>query len=136
VNDLPVSSEPSKGIGCALALGIGLLTVVVETGTFSLATGRAVNLKDEWESFFVQVVFVAAPFGLLSLARIKDRAAWLTGLALTAAFWGYYLFDGIRYQLGGDKSGVNLGLVFLMLLSPVIISAVCLGIAKANRGRP
>jgi hypothetical protein len=127
----PVSETPTAG-GCGLAVFIGLLTIVIVSGCFSLVTGRPLNLREEWGVFLFQALIVAIPFGLLALSGVRDRIPWLVGLALTTAFWGYYLFDGIRYQLGGDKSGVNFGLAFLMLASPAVISAACLVAAKAR----
>ncbi len=120
----------------ALALSIGLVTVVAVHGFFWLATGKTLNLADEWGNFLAHILIAAAPFGLLALAGIRNRAAWLVGLALTAAFWGYYLFVGIRYQLSGDRSGANIGLGLVMLLSPLIISAACLIASKDPKTRP
>ena len=125
-----------RATGCALSLGIGVLTVLFVQGAFSLATHRSLNLTDEWRIFLAQILIAAAPFGLLALAGIRNRAAWLVGLALTAAFWGYYLFEGLRYQLSNDSSGANIGLGLVMLLSPVMISAACLIAAKDGKTRP
>ena len=101
--------------------------------SFSIVTGRPLNLGEEWGVFLFQMVLVAVPFGLLALAGIRHKAPWIMGGALTAALWGYYLFDGIRYQLSGDRSGVNFGLAFLMLASPVIISGACLVTAQFRK---
>lgn len=90
------------------------------------------NLREEWGPFLFQVLLIAAPFGLLSISGIKSKVPWLVGVALTVAFWGYYLFTGVRYQLSGDRSGVDFGLAFAMLLSPLIIFAICFAVAKAG----
>ena len=118
-----------------MALAIGLVTITLVSLTFSLVTGNPLNLREEMGVFLFQVLMVAAPFGVLSLGRVHERTPWLVGLALTAAFWGYYLFEGISYQLSGDRSGVDFGLAFLMMLSPVVIAACSLGAAKLTRQR-
>lgn len=121
--------------GCLLALAIGLLTVAANAGVFSAATGNPINLADEWSAFLFQILLVAAPFGLLALFGVRDRAAWVLGLGVTALLWGYYLYDGIRYQLSGDTSGVNMGLAFLLMVSPVFISIACFAVAAWKRRR-
>jgi hypothetical protein len=127
---------PQRGAGgCALALAIGVVTVVAVTGAHSLVTEKPVNLSEEWGVFLFQMLLVALPFALLAVAGIDRRLPWLIGLGLTAAFWGYYLFEGLRYHLSGDRSGVNLALAFAMLASPIFISAACLIAAKAGGRR-
>lgn len=137
MNSRPDPPQPSagKGKGCGLALAIGALTIVVVSVTFSVATGSPLNLREELGVFLFQTLIVAAPFGVLSLAGIFDRMSWAVGLALTAAFWGYYLFEGITYQLSDDMSGVNFASIFLLMWSPVIIFAACFGVAKLGRKR-
>lgn len=110
---------------------------MVVAGTFSLATGQRLNLREEWGPLLFQALLVAAPFGLLSLSGINSKVPWLVGVALTVAFWGYYLVTGVRYQLSDDRSGVDFGLAFAMLFSPLVIFAICFAVAKAGtRGRP
>ncbi len=126
---------PSRAGGCALALGIGALTIVLANGIISLAGGMALNLAEEWPNFLAQLLFVALPFGLLALAGIKDGRVWLAGLILTAAFWGYYLSVGLRHQLGGERAGVDFRMIFVMLASPLIITMACFLLALALRKR-
>lgn len=121
--------------GCGSALAIGALTIAIVSVTFSLSTGSPLNLQEEFGVFLCRMLMVAAPFGVLSLSGVYDRLPWAVGLGLTAAFWGYYLFEGVIYQLSDATSGVNFGLAFLLMLSPVIISAACLGTAKMSRNR-
>ena len=110
-----------------LAIAIGIGTVAFVVLVLSTVAVRPLNLGEEWGIFLVQVVLVATPFVILALAGVRDRVPWILGGVLTAALWGYYLFDGIRYP------GVNFGLAFLMLVSPVIISGACLVAAGVRR---
>jgi hypothetical protein len=118
-----------------LAIGIGLVTVVVNAGAFSEITGNPLNLAEEWSVFLFQILLAAAPFGLLAYFGVRDRSAWVLGIGLTAILWGYYLYDGIRYQLSGDTSGVNMGLAFLLMASPIFISIACFALAAWKRRR-
>lgn len=122
------SSDAQKGptpVGCALALAIGLCVVVVTTGGHALITGKSLDLDEEWGVLLFQALLAGAPFGLLAISGIRNRAPWLVGIAMTVAFWGYYFFDGVRYQLSGDSSGANIGLGILMMVSPIIITGAC-----------
>ena len=104
-----------------------MLTIAAESGLFSLLTGRPLNLAEEWGVFLVQMLIVAAPFGLLAILGIASRLPWLVGLALTISLWGYVLFEGVSYQWHPDGSGANIGLGLFMLVSPVFIAGICLG---------
>jgi len=114
-------------IGCLFGPAIGLLTVTASSLSFSLLTGRPLNLHEEWGVFLFQMLLVAAPFGMLALMDVGRWLPWLVGLALTLAFWGYYLFEGLSYQWHPDGSGANIGLGLLLLVSPFIVGIACLG---------
>ncbi len=133
MNNPPPPAKSRRVNGCALALGIGVFTIVAVHAAFSLATGAPLNLGEEWGIFLSQMLLVAAPFGLLALAEVRDGVAWLVGGAFTATLWGYYLFDGIRYQLSDEISGANIGLGLMLLVSPVFISVACLATAAFRR---
>jgi hypothetical protein len=45
----------------------------------------------------------------------------------------FVTYDGIRYQLSGDTPGVNMGLAFLLVVSPVFISIACFALAAWRR---
>jgi hypothetical protein len=130
----PDDTRPAHLLG---ALAIGVLTIGTVTSSFSLLTGRPLNLAEEWFNFLVQMGIVAAPFALMALAGIGNKWPWLAGLGLTLALWGYYLFEGVSYQWHPDGSGVNIGLAMIMLLSPIPITATCLGVwAWQRHARP
>lgn len=82
------------------------------------------------------MLFAGGPFGLLALAGVRNKVPWIVGLAMTAALWGYYFFDGIRYHFSGDRSGANIGLGLLMIVSPIIISAACFVTDRIQRRHP
>jgi len=95
----PEARDPGL-VGCGAALAIGVLTIMASTLAFSLLTGRAPDLGDEWPVFLFQMLIVAAPFAALALAGARGRLPWAVGLALTLAFRGYALFEGVSYQNG------------------------------------
>lgn len=108
----------------ALAAVVGFVTVVVAAAIHSVVTGAKLNLADELPILLFQMLLVATPFFLLAIMGIKARLPWLVGLVLTAAFWGFYLYESLSHH--GDGTGANIGLGLLMLVSPVIISACSL----------
>ena len=117
--------EPEPPTGCFAAVAIGVITIGINLGAFSLLTGRSPRLGEEWYVYLFQMLMVAFPFGLLALAEIRRRAPWIVGLVLTFSFWGYYLYEGVAYQWNPDGSGANIGLGLLMFASPFIISGAC-----------
>lgn len=114
-----------------LAIFIGVVTVAGNTLIFSLLTGAALNLGDEFAMFAIQMVMVSVPFLLLALLGIRSRGPWLLGLGLTAILWGYYMFDSLSRR--GDGSGANIGLGLLLVASPVLISVACVVAARRTR---
>ena len=131
----PDAGEGPTPVGCALGLAIGLFVVVGVNGGHALITGRSLDLADEWGVFLFQALIAGAPFGLLALTGIRNRAPWLVGIAMTVAFWGYYFFEAVRYHLSGDTSGANIGLGLLMMVSPIIITAACFVTFGIQRSR-
>lgn len=115
------------------ALGIGVGVVVATKLAFAGLTGRPLTFSFGVD--LVQMVMVAIPFLMLAMGRVRARLPWLTGLALTAAFWGYYLYEGVRYQWSGDTSGANIGLGLILLASPVLISFACIATYLLERRR-
>lgn len=120
---------PSRGPLAVLALAIGALTILVVVGLAVLVAGRAPPV-DEVPIFLILILVVSAPFLLLALLNVRSGSPWVTGIALTALFWGLLLIDGIARA--GDGSGANIGLGIIMLLSPIIISAFCLFVVRQN----
>jgi hypothetical protein len=124
----PPPAEDGLGpIGCFFAIAIGVLTVTLSSLSFSLLTGRSLNLGEEWFVFLIQMLIVAAPFGLLAFMNV-GRLPWLVGLTLTLLLWGYVVFEGVSYQWHPDGSGANIGLGLFMLVSPFFVAAACVGV--------
>ena len=130
-----MSEDPetrAKGpYGCTLALAIGFLTVAIANGGHSLLTGLPLNLADEWGPFLVQMLLATAPFALLEMVGVRGRWSWGTALAVTAMIWLVYLAAGVIGRYEG--TGVNFGMVFLLLASPVIVAAAGLAAGKLAR---
>ncbi|MGZ8336794.1 MAG: hypothetical protein ACXWU1_09050 [Allosphingosinicella sp.] len=117
------------------ALAIGVLVVTATAGIAAVA-GRPIGLGELNEAlpvFAFQAFMVALPFLVLAMAGITARAAWLTGLALTVALWGYSLIDAL--VLATPERGANIGLGLIMLVSPVLISIACVATARIAAGR-
>jgi len=115
------------------ALGIGAGGVAFTKLGFAGLTGRPLNFSFTVD--LLQMVIVAIPFLVLAMGGVRARLPWLTGLALTAALWGYFLFEGVRYQWSGDTSGANIGLGVIMLASPLLISFACIAAYVIERRR-
>ena len=114
------------------ALAIGLLVVAASVAITSLG-GRPVQrdqLGDEMPILAFQVFMVAIPFLVLATAGISTRRPWIAGLGLTLALWSYYLLDALVLAVPGR--GVNIGLGLIMLASPLLISVVCVALARTD----
>jgi hypothetical protein len=95
--------------GCAVALVVGPAVVAAQALAFTWLTGLPLDLDAEAGVRLFQAGVVAAPFLLLSLIGTRDKIPWLVAAVLTLAFWGYLLFDGLRYHWTGDTSGAISG---------------------------
>lgn len=108
------------------ALGIGAAVVAAEDLLFSLLTGRPLSFAADVQP--VSALFVALPFLVLAITGARTRLPWLVGLALTLGLWGYFLNAGVSYQWHPDGSGVNIGLAFIMLASPLVFTPILLAV--------
>jgi hypothetical protein len=134
--DRPVTPlELDRRKGCGIALAIGVLTPAVSIVTFSLLTGRPLNLRNEWVVFLFQMAICGAPYALLALAGIRARAPWFIALALTLSLWSYSTFAGVSYQWNPDGSGANIGLGILLVFSPIIIALISFTVYALGRRR-
>lgn len=118
-----------------MALAIGPLVAFGTAAAFSLLTGRSLNLSEEWQVIAWQAVSVSVPFLALAVTGTKRKTPWIVGLVLTLMLWGYYLYKGVSYQWHPDGSGANIGLGLIMLVSPVFITAACIGVYLGRRRR-
>ncbi|TFI56842.1 hypothetical protein E2493_18015 [Sphingomonas parva] len=110
-----------------MALVIGPLVAFGSAIAFSLLTGRSLNLAEEWTVLIWQAISVSIPFIVVAVTGTKKKAPWIVGLVLTLTLWGYYLVEGVSYQWHPDGSGANIGLGLIMLVSPLVITAACVG---------
>jgi hypothetical protein len=68
-------------------------------------------------------VIASTPFIVLAIFGIRTRLPWIVGICLTAAFWGFYVYEITRPYEGG---GADIGLGILMLFSPLPIAGASL----------
>ena len=123
-----VDTEAISPIGCLIALALGPVVAIGTAVAFSLLTGRSLNLSEEWGVFAFQSLLISVPFVAVALTGTQKKAPWIVGLALTVLLWGYYLYNGVSYQWHPDGSGANIGLGLIMLISPIFITASCIGV--------
>jgi hypothetical protein len=100
------------GVLAALLLGLGVVGAC--NTVWAISRGRPLATLWGAESP-VQVLLASAPYLALAAGGVVARRPWFVGLALTCAFWGFYLFEITRPYEGG---GANIGLGILMLFSP------------------
>jgi hypothetical protein len=121
-------SKLSARIGCPFAL---VLTSVIIA---AVEAARAHILERPWSLGtwdLATFVTVAAPFGILAVARTRDWVAWFLALTSTAALWGWFLYDltlhnGFNFAFGPVQ----------MFLAPLLISGFCLSIAGVRGNIP
>jgi len=105
-------------LGLILSLAIGLLVVASCNTVRATATGAPIATM--WgENSAIQVVLAGLPYFVLAVCGIAARRAWIVALIVTAAFWGYYLWDIIHYA----GVGANIGIGILMMASPAAVTA-------------
>ncbi len=124
-----------------LAVGMPLLLVVVAGELFGWLTARHRPYEGDvllWQLAVTALPFVvlAVPGTLVARASRSWMAAGIAGAVMACALWGYYYVNGYRYwrdhlargtRPGG---GVDFGVAFLMLASPVLVG---LTMAAAHR---
>ena len=121
-----------------LVLIAPLLCIWLADWGFATATGRNNSWPGEEQGVLLfQSNLVAAPFLGLALtgsSRLSHKtvkylrprlgAAIGLGSLTTVLIWLMYHWDGYRYWRDGISGGANIGLGLLMLISPIIITAV------------
>lgn len=117
--------------GFVAALTIGLTVVGICNTVWAIAGDFPIMTL--WDEASVgQVLLASFPYLFLSICGISARRPWIAGLCLTAAFWGYYLWDITHYEGGG----ANIGLGIVMIFSPIPITAgSLLALATLSDGR-
>lgn len=104
--------------GIVAAIAIGFAVVAICNTVWALATGFPIATR--WNDASVtQVGLASLPYLILAICGIDARRAWGTGLCLTTAFWGFYLWVIIYHQ----RPDANIGLGMLMMFSPFPIAA-------------
>jgi len=117
----------SKARLYAAAFGIGLIVVLLQLASGGRFTVSVIEL--------VLMLMVATPFLILAAGGIRDRLPWLTGLALTAAIWGWLLLLPARMS-GAERETAGAGYALLLLGAPLLISVACIAAYAVGRRSP
>ncbi len=112
----------------ALAAAIGVGTIALCQAIVYLITGDDPQIMNGLTFLTIQAAFVSFPFAILAIIGIRKKSPWLSGLALTAVLWGYFLYDVISSR--GSGEGANIGLGLIMIVSPGVIAVICLIVAR------
>jgi hypothetical protein len=126
-------TEVMSPAGCLIALALGPVFAIGTAVAFSLLTRRSLNWSEEWGVYAFQSLLVSVPFIAVAVTGTLKKAPWITGLAFTVLLWGYYLYSGVSYQWHPDGTGANIGLGLMMLISPIFITAACIGVYLGQR---
>jgi len=118
------------------AAGIGLTIAILFSFVKSASVTTEKPMIEDLAIFFIHAATLSIPFVVLGIVGIRQLVPWLTGVFLTTLLWGYVLYDVIVHW--DTDRGANIGLGLLILLSPFVITAVCLLIAWKweTRGSP
>ena len=121
--------------GYLLALSLALIAVALFYGVSSIIFGapRGELLTEGWPLLLFQVVIAGAPFGVLAHRGIRTKLPWIVAVVLTVCFWSALLYSG--WLVMRDQTGANIGMGWLMLLSPFFISGAALIAADLARVR-
>ena len=118
----------------AAALCIGVAVVVADTVLFSRMLERPLDLSEP-VVLLVNALLTAVPFLWLAYRGSHRWLPWVVGLGLTLWLWWRWLQAGVAYQRAPDGSGVDMAFAFLMLISPLLIGAVCVWIDEVLKRR-
>lgn len=118
---MPNPPKLSFRLGCPLAILLAAAFVLACAIRIASVHDRAIELDDFQ---LIQFLAIGAPFAALAIVRTRDWLAWLVGIALTGAGWGWFLY---RIRLG---EGVDFLIVWLILLAPFIaaLSVITAGV--------
>ena len=118
------SNEPSR-LGCLSA------TILAFVPLIAFAWADSEQLSDEWIPLILGGLMLALPFGYLALDGTKARLPWVVAIGLTAIFWGALIVSA--WIAGRNQSGVNFGMVFVMLSSPFVITGLTWASVQGTR---
>lgn len=120
--------------GLAL-LAAGLIVIASDAAT-SLAIGEPVISDGAFGSIdapdvaVLRLFFAGLPLFLLAIRNVRRRTPWLLAIALTSAFWCYFVWQVWQDSLTGFAGGANIGLGLIMMASP-FVTIVCLAAWRA-----
>lgn len=98
---------------------VGPLTVMACDGYDWMMRRRDI-WTDETGPIVWNCLWIALPFIIMLIVRVRNRACWIAAGLATWAFHGYFTWSEVQRQLDGDQSGANIGYGLLSLIFPVI----------------
>jgi len=112
-------------LGCALALLVTAACVGLFLLGLSAVNDRPVGARD---FSFLEFAVIGFPFAMLALAQAREWLAWLVAVALTAAVWGWLLYEISLHR------GANFAAGPILMIAPILIAGFSLAVAGL-RGR-
>ena len=119
------TSDQWRG-GCWIALALAVTPILVIA-----VWPHGLVLSEEWPFALFWGVVLAIPFAYLGLEGTKAWFPWIVAVALTACFWGALIASVIMSVR--DRSGVNFGMVLVMLASPFVVTVGAWFAVQATR---
>jgi ABC-type amino acid transport system permease subunit len=113
-----------------LGLLVGPLIMVIFYFVVFLIKPYPGDPFDEIPFLVLHVAWVSLPFVVLVIGRIREWVTWIVGIVLTIILYSFALVDAILRS--GKHEGANIGLGLLIIISPILISAVCFAIARTR----
>lgn len=103
----------------------GFVTSLIVTASAIMLSGVPAAPLEEAGSISFIFLMILIPFLVLPSLRVVSRGTLLTLVLVTVLFWILVLASA-----GNSRGGVNIGLGFAVILSPVLIGSIVLVIER------
>ena len=99
-----------------------------------IRVGVSPNLGEEWSVLLFNGVWTSWPLVAWAVLA-RSRAPLAAGLLVALLAWGYAGWDAVRYHIGGEGGGANIGLGLMLLALPALMLAVMAATHAMARAR-
>ena len=87
----------------------------------------------EWTSIVVQIMLYEAPFFYFIKNSKFDHLLWITQFIMTILIWGFFTI--IATKTGSMGEGANIGLGWLIIVGPLLVTIISLTFCRILRLR-